>query len=517
MERAALPESSSSTQRCLELSIALVSVILTTSPLWASLLIPAYWTWAFFFFSIYWLYRAIRLAIQGALAFRALKVWDQCPWLKLGSRHPRWPDIQHLVVYPTYREPLAVIETSLRYLLAQDFPPDRTIVVVAFEGRDRDAPDKARILRERFGPAFGRFWTTIHPDRPGEVRGKSSNLAYAVSWAHQRLTGELGLRADDVIVSVCDADSRLHPKYLSALAYRYLTEPASRAGLFQPAMLFHANLERLPALFRALNGFYSMVLLAKLRRRHTLISQSTYSLSLATCAAIDYWDVDIIPEDSHMLFKTLFRSSRRVTVQPIYLPVWADAAEGADWWATLMAHYRQTRRWAWGVSDVPYILWHGVRASQVPLWLRALRIGHYLKEHLLWPSHWFILFGGLKLVPVTAPRYALTLQFEQLNAWSAAFLSLSFCCLLFVMLVDQEIRARYAPHSAPPEAWPYLFYWLAIPAIGLFVSVLPAAEAHLRLLLGRRLEYQVTEKLAAAPAGLGAPSALAAPSEVWHP
>ena len=513
MERAALPDGS--IQRCLEISVGLVSVILITSPLWASLLIPVYWSWAFFLFSIYWLYRALRLAIQGALAFRALKAWDQCPWTELGSRHPRWPDIHHLVVYPTYREPLEVIETSLGYLLTQDFAPERVNVVVAFEARDPDAPVKAQLLRERFGTAFGQFWTTFHPDRRGEVRGKSSNLAYAVHWAHRRLSEEAGVPSHDVIVSVCDADSRLHPKYLSALAYRYLTDPASQSGLFQPAVLFHANLERLPGPFRVLNGFYSVMLLAKLRRKHTLISQSTYSLSLATCAAINYWDVDIIPEDSHMLFKTFFRLGQGASVQPIYLPVWADAAEGAGWWPTLIAHYRQARRWAWGVSDVPYVLWHGVRASRVPWWLRVLRVGHYVKEHLLWPSHWFILFGGLKLVPIAAPEYALTREFEQLSAASAAAFSVCLFCLPIIILIDWEARARYAPHAAPPEAWPWLLYWLVVPLVGFIASVLPAVEAHLRLLLGRRLEYQVTEKLATAPCGVAAPSALTAPGELW--
>jgi hypothetical protein len=36
--------------------------------------------------------------------------------------------------------------------------------------------------------------------------------------------------------------------------------------------------------------------------------------------------------------------------------------------------------------------------------------------------------------------------------------------------------------------------YLAYPMIGLVMSVLPALEAHTRLLLGRYLEYKVTEK-----------------------
>ena len=52
-----------------------------------------------------------------------------------------------------------------------------------------------------------------------------------------------------------------------------------------------------------------------------------------------------------------------------------------------------------------------------------------------------------------------------------------------------------------PADWPlwkraavYFEYFL-YPIVGLVLSVLPALEAHTRLLLGRYLEYRVTEKV----------------------
>ena len=37
--------------------------------------------------------------------------------------------------------------------------------------------------------------------------------------------------------------------------------------------------------------------------------------------------------------------------------------------------------------------------------------------------------------------------------------------------------------------------YFAYPVVGLVLSVLPALEAHTRLMLGRYLEYRVTEKV----------------------
>lgn len=508
MDRAALPDSL--VQRALGIALGLTSWLLMTSPLWASVLFPVYWTWAFLAFSVYWLCKSFNLALHGLVALRRMCAWEQRDWLALGRSVPRWQQLHHLVVYPTYREPLGILEESLRYLNAQDFPHERISVLVAFEARDPDARAKARLLRERFEGQFAHFWTTFHPDRPGEVRGKSSNLAYAVPWAKRLLVEEFGVPIEDVVVTICDADSRLHPKYLSALAYQFLTVPRGDRCLYQGAVLFHANLGRVAGVFRALNGLYSAKLLARLPRKHTLVTQSTYSLSLATCEAVRYWDIDVIPEDSHMFFKVLFHLGPGVAVKPIYLPVWADAAEGRDWWTTLWALYRQTRRWAWGIADVPYVLWHMVRRRDLLPGLHAVPAAHYVQEHLLWATHWFVLVGGLKFLPWAAPLYARTEQAEVLGQVASAMLMASVPCLILVWWIDLQVRRHHRPYSGAPDGRTDLMHWLLIPLSAFVGTVMPAVDAHTRLLLGRGLEYQVTEKLATAPQPAETSSAAAA-------
>ena len=39
-----------------------------------------------------------------------------------------------------------------------------------------------------------------------------------------------------------------------------------------------------------------------------------------------------------------------------------------------------------------------------------------------------------------------------------------------------------------------MFEWLLVPVIAIFLGALPALDAQTRLLLGRYLEFQVTEK-----------------------
>jgi hypothetical protein len=81
--------------------------------------------------------------------------------------------------------------------------------------------------------------------------------------------------------------------------------------------------------------------------------------------------------------------------------------------------------------------------------------------------------------------------------WSISGLLLGVTLSTVVFFLYFEIRLL---PPKPPE-WPlwkkgaiYFEYFL-YPIVGLVMSVLPALEAHTRLLLGRYLEYRVTEKV----------------------
>ena len=121
----------------------------------------------------------------------------------------------------------------------------------------------------------------------------------------------------------------LHSRYLSALSESHLSDPNRENHLYQPAILFHANMDRLLPWLRISNCAYSAWSLARLALGSRLVLQSTYSMPLDLCIAVGYWDADVIPEDSRICFKIMLNRGETARVKPIYLPVLADAAEGA--------------------------------------------------------------------------------------------------------------------------------------------------------------------------------------------
>jgi hypothetical protein len=89
-----------------------------------------------------------------------------------------------------------------------------------------------------------------------------------------------------------------------------------------------------------------------------------------------------------------------------------------------------------------------------------------------------------------------------LTDWGQNIFDLSYA-VLFTAL-STVVFLIYIEHKLlPPKPleWPgwkkrlvYVQYF-SYPVVGLVLSVLPALEAHTRLLLGKYLEYRVTEKM----------------------
>ena len=493
----------SPSRRVLEVIPPALVWLAVTAPAWAAVVAP--WALGYFLiaFAAYWLWRTIEFAAGLLLGVWRVRVAGRRNWQAAAAGRAGYECLRHLVLIPTYRESEEILTETLHQLTAQTTPRSRIGVVLAFEARDQAAPARARRLTDRFAPLFGEWLVTFHPDLPGEVTGKSSNLAWAARCVERELIQTGRLSAEDLLVTVCDADSRLDRQYLSALADATLSHADGMLHVYQPALLFYANHWRLPAPLRAINSVFSLYSLARLAAGHRLVPQSTYSLSWGAAAAVGFWDTDVIPEDSHMFFKLWLRLGRRVRTRAIYLPVWADAAEGPTLQGTLTTHYRQIRRWAWGVSDIPYIVSGAVRASHIPWYVRLARVGWYIEEHLVWPSHWFILTLGGAIPPLLNPAHAATAAAAQQAATVGKLLSFCLPALLLAILVDLLLRPRAPADVGPLDAAMGLVGFAALPVTSLVLSAMPALDAHTRLLLGRSLAYQVTEKVPGRPAEYG--------------
>lgn len=482
------------TQRLLEILIPASSWLLITMPLWLSFWHPALVAYLIITFDVYWFYKSFQLAISAIKSFVTLNAHTKIDWLSQARILPDFNKLYHVVIIPEYKEPLHILRRTLENLTKQDFPKERLVVVLATETKDPQSRSTSQILRQEFSHYFGHFLVTRHELHNEEIAGKSSNMA----WAGKKVVDFFSKKTmplDFVTVTSCDADALLHPKYYSYLSYKFLTDEERDYHFYQGAILFYSNIWRIPLPNKFINTLSSIWNLALLSQKKQFINFSTYSLSLKTVVKAGFWAPDVIPEDYHLFFKVYFKLGEKVNTKGIFLPVLVDAAESHGFFKTMINHYEQLKRWAWGVSDIPFVIRGAFLHKEIPLYDRLRRVINLLEHHIFWSANWFILTLGSSVPPLINPAFGRTVLGHNLAKISSAILTLSTIFLIVIFIVDWRIKP---PRPKEYAAWklPFLYLqWITLPFISFFLSALPGLDAHTRLMLGKKLEYRVTEKV----------------------
>jgi cellulose synthase/poly-beta-1,6-N-acetylglucosamine synthase-like glycosyltransferase len=482
------------TTRSLEIAIPLLSYTLITLPIWLSLIEPLYAAYFLIFFNIYWLYKSAQLGINALKSYGKLKIALQTDWLGKAKILPNYDLVQHVVIVPTYKESLGILKNTFDNLIKQDFPHDKILIVIATEARDPGGLQNGEKIKNEYEKNFREIMVTSHPDIPHEVKGKSSNMAYA----GEQIVSVLKARGENIdffTVTSCDADALLHPFYLSYLSYEFLRDEDRSFHFYQAAVMFYANFWRIPLPMRVMNTVGSLWSFAKLGIEGRLINFSTYSLSLKTVDEVGYWGKDVVPEDYHLFFKTFFHKGQKVKTLPLYIPVMADGAESTSFFKTFVNHYEQNKRWAWGVSDDPWIIRNFFLHPEISFWSKFTKILHVVEDHILWPTNWFLITLGGNIPALVNPNFSRTIIGRNLSDVSSAILTVTIVFILMIVFVDSKMKPP-RPASFPKWKIPFLYLqWLSLPVVSFVLATIPGLDAHTRLLLGKRLEYRVTEKV----------------------
>ncbi len=484
-------------QRLLEILPGFVSWSLILFPFWGSFFLPTTTAYYIIAFDVYWLYRSISVAILSLMAYYRIRASEKFDWLGDVETFPDWKKVRHVLVIPTYKEPLHTLERTLASLEHQTFPAKKIIPIIAQESRAGKEHNQTirQGLERKFKNKFASLVFSLHPaNLQGEVIGKSANAAWAGKVLEKELKKHSDWEIDYMTISSQDSDVVLHPHHLAALTYKFLDSPNRYNLIWQGAIVFYNNIEKIPWLMRMFNRVSSVIYMGLLMRPDRLINFSTYSLSLKLMREVGYWDVDVIPEDYRIFFKTYFAKAGQLEVEPIFLPVYADAAESTGYWATFNNTYQQVKRWAWGASDDAYILKNYFTDTKAPFLDKTVRVLKVLEDHFLWPVNWFVITLGATLPPLLNEDFARTILGKTLPQVASAILTASLASLIVIVFID--FRARPDNKTKPWYKKIFsTFEFVLLPVVGLFFAALPGLEAHTRLMIGKYIEYRVTEKV----------------------
>jgi hypothetical protein len=107
------------------------------------------------------------------------------------------------------------------------------------EESEPECEEKALTLLRSYSDSFLDLTYTIHPvGRPNEIRGKSSNVAWAVSEVARKHSSTS--RRDHEIVTVMDADTCFAEDYFTSVTFHYtVASPEQRRiMMFAPSTIF---------------------------------------------------------------------------------------------------------------------------------------------------------------------------------------------------------------------------------------------------------------------------------------
>lgn len=490
-------------QRALEIAPGAITWAILAAPLIGSALFwfAPYVAFLIVVLDIYWFVRSF-LVVAGILRTyrklrqtRAVDWWRRCLDLPIDPTRPAPQQIVHAVLIPTYTEPYEILRATVRAVVEARYPAENKVVAIITRETDRPGWDHVRRLQQEFGSQLAAFFHIKDPLLPGVVLGKSAAMAYGGPVLKRELD-RMGLDPRLVVVTDLDSDFRVHPQYFAYITYQYLLDPERLERIYQPIPMFHNNLWRVPTAIRVMASACTQWQMFLQSRPDRLVAFSSYSMSLDLVARVGYWDDDVIPEDSRFYWKAFFTTAGRLRMVPAYLPIYGDAPQSRDWSSSHVSQYNQIRRWAWGVSDLPYVTVRLLRRKDIPVWLRARRYGYMVFNHLAWSTLPVLLLFGAAIPRILSFDWSLTTAstfFAGITYGLLNFTLFNICLLIWVESRLNPPRPRR--WGLLRQTWSYL-QLVSYPVVGLFLSVLPALEAQTRLMLGMYLEYQVTEKVA---------------------
>jgi hypothetical protein len=319
-------------------------------------------------------------------------------------------------------------------------------------------------------------------------------MAWGGRYLYRLLVRERGMDASRILITDLDADFRVHPQYFTYLAWTHLSDENRDTQLYQPIPFFHNNIWEAPVLLRLFAAMLTQLQLWRSVMPEKLISFSSYSTTLRMVHEVGYWATDAIPEDSRFYWKSYFTYGDRFRAVPLFIPIYGDAVRARSYWRSLMTQYVQARRWAWGVTDIPYVVQNAIRHSEIPLLSRVWRILNLFWEHISWAIGPFVITFGTVIPLVLNPAFGQTILGQNLPIYASTMLTMALLALGVMIYIENSIvPKRPAVWGWFPRLMSYA-QWIGLPIIGILFSNLPALDAQTRLLTGRYLEYRVTEK-----------------------
>lgn len=537
VERSAIHQTASG--RLLEILPGLASWLFLLSPIILSFIQPLWVAYIIITYDLLWLVKAFGLSSRMVRGYRRMHVSDQIDWnsrlsdlsdlpralsriearldrrrlsFKQRRRLSQYRDqlhslqsasdlldpheVVHVALIAAYNESADILEPTIKSLTKSDYPADKIWVVVAYEERGGRAMAKlAKSLMKKYGHEFAYATAIQHPSNiPGEARAKAGNITYAARRV-TKVVAERGIDPAKVVVTTLDADNRPSRNYFSYLTFAYATAADRTHKSYQPIPMYYNNIWDVPAPMRVVASGNSFWILTEAMRSHRLRNFSAHAQSLQSLIDTDYWNVQSIVEDGHQFWRTYFTYDGNHEVVPLYTSIYQDAVLAKTYLKTFKVQFYQLRRWAWGVSDIPYVIVNSLHNKKIAWSNKILQLMRLAEGHFSWATAPLVLAFAAWLPLLINADVSDQILVHQLPIVASRIQLLATIGIIVTVLISMVSLPKRPAHRRRHRYVTMVIQWVLLPVTTIIFGAFAALNAQTRLMFGRYLEdFEVTEK-----------------------
>lgn len=463
---------------------------------------------------IYWVYRGIKFVVGVAVGVKRMNRDLKRDFIAecKDADETRFNELEYIYLCPVYKEGLDVLEPSFEAWSKSDVGANRIHVVVAME--EKTAKDiqilSFNTLKKKYGKKFASMQYYVHPSGiEGETAGvKGANINWATRKYVEKLEKE-GKNIHNYMLITCDCDLRPHPKYLSAVTYKYLTVDLPDQKYYTSAVYtLNNNIWRVPVLIRVQSTMLTLVTLHNWTTEkyetvpftNSLFSSkasfSSYVVNLKTLKELYYWDPELGIDDTTFFWNAVVRYKGQFRGEEVYLPSDSDAVENETMIKSYKSFYKQQHRWGWGIIIFPTTLANLIYSKDIPANWKLKMIFSMVKNYILFFTVVYLMTVGLDLLGVFSKDYAFSSAAYNLPEAMSFLLGLLVVCNVFLIYY----RRKLIPI---PKGWPWWRHILDFGEIALIAvqmltfGFIPYLQAHTEMMLGKgfKKNFYATEKV----------------------
>lgn len=470
-------------------------------------------------FDVYWLLLVLYMAIFLITSYINLKKGLKTNWKEkcinlakglhdqekadsesLARRGVTWDQVWQLIVLPTYNESEDIIRGCLGAIDNDSFPNERMIVALAVEERaGKEGQRRAEIIKNEFGHKFKHFAIVFHPDGiDGELKGKGANQAWCVKQLKLNYLDKEGFDYDKILISVFDIDTVVRSGYFFALTYKFLTVNEPYRASYQPIPVYHNNIWNAPFFSRVAassNTFWQMIMQV---REESLVTYSSHSMTFKALAEIGFWSPKNVSEDSRIFWHSLLHYNGDYRVEPVYFDVSMDVTVDDNIPKTARSLYKQQRRWAWGVENVPYLLFNTFKSWNNPGFKKGKLLSHIFIQIYgfhAWATNALIiaLLGWMPML-IGGDRFNATVLSTNLPTVTQNLMTVAMVGLVLSAVVSALLLPKRPPQYSFWKNILITLEWFLIPVVIIIFGAVPCLDAQIKLMRGKYMGFWVTPK-----------------------